>query len=119
MYRPSRPSSARSGTQARAAGTTSICPTVSSTTNPAAGSSPAVPVHPAGRAAATTAKPDAISSSPAVMERRRSSRSPAQRVTGSWANTTSTEDRANSQDSGAWEPAARCTSSGRARYSWL
>lgn len=50
-----------------------------------------------------------------VIERRRSSRLPAQWVTGSWAKTTSREDRANSHDSGTWEPAARSTSAGRAR----
>lgn len=80
-----------------------------------AGSSPRVPVHPAGRKAATTANPAAINVSPAAIAGRGVSRSPTSRVTGSWAVTTSSDDSANSQASGAWEPAARSTSAGSAR----
>ncbi|WP_179118260.1 hypothetical protein [Saccharothrix sp. ALI-22-I] len=50
-----------------------------------------------------------------AMDLRRSSRFPAHRVTGSWADTTSREDRANSHARGACDPAARATSSGSAR----
>ncbi len=64
------------GPRRGATGAMSIWPRVSRTTKPVAGNTPAVPVSSAGRATATTANPTAISDSPAVMDRRGSSRSP-------------------------------------------
>ncbi|TVP38497.1 hypothetical protein A3L22_22215 [Streptomyces griseus subsp. griseus] len=108
---PSLRSSTRSGTRPRAAGTSSIWPRVSRTTNAAAGSRPPGPAGVSG----TAANPVATAARPVASAVRGARRRADQRVSGHWRATTSSEDRAKSQPSAACEPVARSTSAGSER----